>query len=174
MSGGNWRAYPEEAIKCLRWIARPGGKKSHIKREEQSKYGQIKGRNIRQPFEMRLIWDRWGINGVEKGNSKQKQLKEWGYQGWKENFLKKCQPVPVDWHGKDFSVLSPGEPGKAFKVIKSLDAELAKASLSCKSKHGAEGGTIASKCAGFWNQPSTLIVGRYQGCRIIATYIGTN
>lgn len=89
-------------------------------------------------------------------------------------FLKEMSAGPSQLTGKGLLSSSSRRAGKAFKVIKSLDAELAKASLSCKSKHGAEGGTIASKCAGFWNQPSTLIVGRYQGCRIIATYIGTN
>lgn len=47
------------------------------------------------------------------------------------------------WYGKDVSVRSTGEPGKALRVIKALDAELA--SWSCTSRHEAEGGTIASK-----------------------------
>lgn len=54
---------------------------------------------------------------------------------------------------------------------KSLDAELAKASLRCKTRHEERENC---KCVGFWNQGSTLLVGRYQSCRIIATYIGTN
>lgn len=78
------KSLPRRSHKSGRRTARPGGQKSHIKREEQSQYGEIKGRNIRQPFEMRLICDRWvlmelkrqlqtettqrvGVSGVERG-----------------------------------------------------------------------------------------------------------